>query len=207
MFVGRSSGALPAMENVDLDGAFDITADLFRLFDESNDGAIVLKEMSKAIKADVETLQERMAEADADGNGFVTFPEFRAFSRLLRLPLLQLMLPLLLLHAHSFPLSSHLAAPLTRWCVLVLVSLQWAVSLPGRPSEPRCVIGNPAPTNAPHCPERPWSCQPSPRTRAGLLPASLCVTPGSGPSSAVPQLCPLGQTSHTHNTATSPPER
>eukprot|EP01046_Picozoa_sp_COSAG06_P074925 COSAG06_NODE_23158_length_701_cov_0.877076_1_plen_70_part_10 len=70
------------MENVDLDGAFDITADLFRLFDESNDGAIVLKEMSKAIKADVETLQERMAEADADGNGFVTFPEFRAFSRL-----------------------------------------------------------------------------------------------------------------------------
>jgi hypothetical protein len=125
----------------------------------------------------------------------------------LRLPLLQLMLPLLLLHAHSFPLSSHLAAPLTRWCVLVLVSLQWAVSLPGRPSEPRCVIGNPAPINAPHCPERPWSCQPSPRTRAGLLPASLCVTPGSGPSSAVPQLCPLGQTSHTHNTATSPPER
>lgn len=78
LFVGQSSGKLPPVENCDLEGAFGIAVQAFQLFDTSGDGAIVLKEMSKAIKADIETLQERMSEADTDGNGYITFPEFCA---------------------------------------------------------------------------------------------------------------------------------
>ena len=78
LYVGRSSGKLPPVESCDLDGAFEIAVQAFQLFDTSGDGAIVLKEMSKAIKADIETLQERMSEADTDGNGYITFPEFCA---------------------------------------------------------------------------------------------------------------------------------
>ena len=67
------------MEGMDLDGAFSIATDGFRLFDTSSDGAIVLKEMGKALgQVDIETLQVRMGEAGVDDNGYVTFPEFRA---------------------------------------------------------------------------------------------------------------------------------
>ena len=52
---------------MDLDGAFSIATDGFRLFDTSSDGAIVLKEMGKALgQVDIETLQARMGEADVD---------------------------------------------------------------------------------------------------------------------------------------------
>ena len=77
--IGRSSEAVPKVEGMDLDGAFSIATDGFRLFDTSSDGAIVLKEMGKALgQVDIETLQVRMGEADVDDNGYVTFPEFRA---------------------------------------------------------------------------------------------------------------------------------
>ena len=70
---------MPKVEGMDLDGAFSIATDGFRLFDTSSDGAIVLKEMGKALgQVDIETLQARMGEADVDDNGYVTFPEFRA---------------------------------------------------------------------------------------------------------------------------------
>ena len=77
--IGRSSEAVPKVEGMDLDGAVSIATDGFRLFDTSSDGAIVLKEMGKALgQVDIETLQVRMGEADVDDNGYVTFPEFRA---------------------------------------------------------------------------------------------------------------------------------